>query len=387
MIAERIVVAGSLAQRPGQGGHTWVFLNYLLGLKRLGWDVLFVDRLEPEMCVDTAGRPCSLEQSWNLDYFVQVMERFGLHDDYALLYDQGRHIVGRSRAHMLEHTRQAALLLNVMGYIIDEELLACAQKRVFLDIDPGFGQMWQALGWHDLFEGHDAFVTMADIFSPGDASELMMFADSVGLGRLSMWSANRDVECGAVVDDERVSNTCSGVDQDPLEFAGIFASGKPREAGPGAEPGGGGDSIEIAVAGVSRDDPQSSPYPIWRSGKAYEQGAKVVWQGRVYEAKWWSQDDQPDAPVKEVWDTPWRYLGPVLESDAEAVRASDSLPDGEYARWTAETIYVAGDEVEHDGDIFRARWWTQAVSPEEDPDQPYDHPWEYIGPAETEDDE
>ena len=43
---ETIVVAGSLAQKPGHGGHTWVFLNYLLGFKRLGWDVLFLDRLE-----------------------------------------------------------------------------------------------------------------------------------------------------------------------------------------------------------------------------------------------------------------------------------------------------------------------------------------------------
>jgi hypothetical protein len=32
-----IVIAGSLAQRPRQGGHTWVFLQYLLGFRRLGW--------------------------------------------------------------------------------------------------------------------------------------------------------------------------------------------------------------------------------------------------------------------------------------------------------------------------------------------------------------
>ena len=50
-----IVIAGSLAQKPGRGGHTWVFLQYLLGFRKLGWDVLFVDRLEPEMCVDEAG--------------------------------------------------------------------------------------------------------------------------------------------------------------------------------------------------------------------------------------------------------------------------------------------------------------------------------------------
>jgi hypothetical protein len=31
---------------------------------------------------------------------------------------------------------------------------------VFLDIDPGFGQMWCELGLFDLFQGHDAFVTV-----------------------------------------------------------------------------------------------------------------------------------------------------------------------------------------------------------------------------------
>ena len=36
---DRGLVAGSVAQRPGRGGHTWVFLQYLLGLRELGWDV------------------------------------------------------------------------------------------------------------------------------------------------------------------------------------------------------------------------------------------------------------------------------------------------------------------------------------------------------------
>ena len=32
---QRMVLAGSLAQKPRHGGHTWVFLQYLLGFKRL----------------------------------------------------------------------------------------------------------------------------------------------------------------------------------------------------------------------------------------------------------------------------------------------------------------------------------------------------------------
>jgi hypothetical protein len=73
-----IVLAGSLAQRPGRGGHAWVFLQYLLGFCRLGWDVLFLDEIQPGMCVDRERRPCSLAESWNLRYFVDLMQRFGL---------------------------------------------------------------------------------------------------------------------------------------------------------------------------------------------------------------------------------------------------------------------------------------------------------------------
>jgi hypothetical protein len=52
------------------------------------------------------------------------------------------------------------MLLNVMGYLDDEEILERVRRRVFLDIDPGFGQMWRELGLVDAFRGHDEFVTL-----------------------------------------------------------------------------------------------------------------------------------------------------------------------------------------------------------------------------------
>jgi hypothetical protein len=157
---ETIVIAGSLAQNPRRGGHTWVFLQYLLGFKRLGWEVLFLDRLEPEMYVDRAGRPCLLDQSFNLNYIVNVMERFGLSDAFAVVCDGGKHFVGLPQEEVLERTRNSALLLNIMGFFTDEETLSCAPRRVFLDIDPGFGQIWRALELADLFYGHDDYVTI-----------------------------------------------------------------------------------------------------------------------------------------------------------------------------------------------------------------------------------
>jgi hypothetical protein len=163
-----IVIAGSLAQKPRHGGHTWVFLQYLLGFRRLGWDVLFLDQLAPEMCVDEGGKPCPWERSLNQRYVLDVMERFDLKTAFAMFSDQGEPLAGLSRRQVVERTRKAAFLLNVMGFLQDEEILGCAVRRVFLDIDPGFGQMWQDLGLHALFRGHDDYVTIGEhIGRPG----------------------------------------------------------------------------------------------------------------------------------------------------------------------------------------------------------------------------
>ena len=162
MVKDVIAVAGSFAQRPHHGGHSWVFLQYLLGFRRLGYEVLFLDRLEPDMCVDETGRPAPVESSVNLRYLSEVMDQFELGSSWSLLYDSGRRSVGLQRAVVLERLRRAPLLLNVMGFLDDEELLAAPARRAFLDIDPGFGQMWQALGLADLFTGHDSYLTIGE---------------------------------------------------------------------------------------------------------------------------------------------------------------------------------------------------------------------------------
>src|SRR5215204_6371117 len=144
-----IVIAGSMAQKPGRGGHTWVFLQYLLGFRKLGWDVLFLDRLEPEMCLDDHGQRVPIEESWNVKYLQEVLCRFGLGRNFALLCDKGTYTIGLSRAAALDRVRSSSALINVMGFLNDDELLAAAPRRIFLDIDPGFGQMWQALGLYD----------------------------------------------------------------------------------------------------------------------------------------------------------------------------------------------------------------------------------------------
>ncbi len=168
MAAPAVTIAGSLAQRPFRGGHAWVFLQYLLGFRRLGWDVLFVDRLEPGMCVDEAGAPAEFRRSANVRYLAKVMDRSGLGDRWSIRYAGGREVAGLGDAEVLAHLSRSAFLLNVMGFLDDPQLLEAAPRRVFLDIDPGFGQMWKDLGLSDVFAGHDDHVTIGEnIGAPG----------------------------------------------------------------------------------------------------------------------------------------------------------------------------------------------------------------------------
>src|ERR1051325_8498714 len=128
-MSSRIVIAGSIAQKPLRGGHTWVFLQYVLGFIKLGWDVLFLDRLEPDMCVDANGQPCPLEESVNLQYFVQTMNAFGLAGKYAVLCDSGTKSIGVSRQYVLEYVADSGLLFNIMGFLQDPEILNRASMR------------------------------------------------------------------------------------------------------------------------------------------------------------------------------------------------------------------------------------------------------------------
>jgi hypothetical protein len=153
-----VVIAGSVAQSSRYGGHAWVFLQYLLGFRRLGFEVMLVDRLEPGMLA--ASPRAGVAHSAELRRLVEVMESFGLGDCYAVLGADGRSIAGLSRDEAIAGAGRSEFVLNVMGFLADADILGAAPRRVFLDIDPGFPQMWRALGLADVLGGHDRFVTV-----------------------------------------------------------------------------------------------------------------------------------------------------------------------------------------------------------------------------------
>ncbi len=155
-----VVVAGSLAQRPGRAGHAWVFLQYLLGFRRLGYEVLFLDRLTEEMAEGHGEQQPATRYRTNVDWFLSVMGTADLHGHHSLRLPGGV-TVGLDRSEVMKRVRRSTFLLDVNGFLDDEEIAAATAQRVFLDIDPGFNQMWQELGLADVLDGYDAHVTLA----------------------------------------------------------------------------------------------------------------------------------------------------------------------------------------------------------------------------------
>src|SRR5260221_136787 len=99
-----VLVSGMISAVPRQGGATWAVLQYLLGFKRLGHDVYFVEFVPP-----SALRPdgVSLVDSHNAHYFRSVMAEFGFEQSAALLVDGSRASVGLSYdrlMHIAGHT-------------------------------------------------------------------------------------------------------------------------------------------------------------------------------------------------------------------------------------------------------------------------------------------
>src|SRR5437764_11680967 len=86
-----ILFSGMIAADPHQGGATWAVLQYLLGLRRLGHDVYFV---EPLTTAHLRPAGASLADSINAAYFRRVVADFGLERNAALLLQGTRETVG-----------------------------------------------------------------------------------------------------------------------------------------------------------------------------------------------------------------------------------------------------------------------------------------------------
>jgi hypothetical protein len=157
----RIFVSGMIAGDPYQAGATWAVLQYVLGLRSLGHDVYLVEPIAPLSLRPTGAR---LSASVNAAYFHEVAARFGLTDRAALLRQDTRETVGMLYADVVDAAEGSDLLINISGMLTMPELFEAIPRRVYLDLDPAFNQLWHAVEGIDMrFDGHTHFVTVGGL--------------------------------------------------------------------------------------------------------------------------------------------------------------------------------------------------------------------------------
>jgi len=159
-LAKRILFSGSIAGHPsGYGGNTWAFLQWVLGFRRLGFDVYYVEERKAGECIDESLKPVSFMETANARYFRQVIERFDLGDRAALLEAGSSAHVGLSREDIEKVAGDVDLFLNQFGGYT--AVLGRVRRSVYLDLDPGHTQVWQEKYGVDMrLRGHDLYLTI-----------------------------------------------------------------------------------------------------------------------------------------------------------------------------------------------------------------------------------
>jgi chitinase len=239
-------------------------------------------------------------------------------------------------------------------------------------------QAWQRIGATPMIGQNDI---ANQRFELTDATALIAFARQQKLRRVSMWSVNRDKPCGPnYANVEVVSDNCSGVSQSLGAFTKVFSAFSNDQAlaptAPVSTTPAPSTSSPPETAATSTDNPATSPYAIWNPAQSYPKNTKIVWHHNVYQAKWYTQGDTPDAPVAAPSDTPWTLIGPVLPGEHPVV--TPTLKAGTYPEWSSSKVYAAGGRVLFEGVGYQAKWWTQGDAPGAPVLTPSDTPWQLI---------
>jgi len=111
----------------------------------------------------------------------------------------------------------------------------------------------------------------------------------------------------------------------------------------------------LLMLGVNTYAVDCSSIDRWAAGDIHLGGDQVQHQNNLYQAKWWTSNDDPtDSSV-------WLYVGHCADHLIKASREASPCSDVE--TWTRGTIYREGDQISHLGFIYKANWWTQSDDP------------------------
>jgi hypothetical protein len=140
-----VLVAGALANKPGNAGAAWTRISWACGLRELGFDVHLVEQVG---FLDAAGK------AW----FGRVTDAVDLP---ATLVGGDGSTFGLPARDLEALAAEAVLLVNISGHLVLPWVRERVRTQVYVDLDPGFVQWWEAQGVAGArLAGHDAYFTV-----------------------------------------------------------------------------------------------------------------------------------------------------------------------------------------------------------------------------------
>src|SRR5260221_10172415 len=137
----RVVVMGYIVRGP-IGGLAWHHLQYVLGLARLGPDVLFVeDSDDYPSCYDPSRHVVDCDPSYGLRFAAGAFERVGLGEAWSYYDAHTRRWLGPARGDAEAFCRSADFVLNVSAVNPLRDWTIEVPARVLVDTDPVFTQV------------------------------------------------------------------------------------------------------------------------------------------------------------------------------------------------------------------------------------------------------
>jgi hypothetical protein len=213
----RIIVTGLLAQYP-LGGAAWDYLQYPVGLHRMGHDVYYVENtglwpFNPDEKGVSAG--CD----YNVRHLSALMRRFGLADRWAYCFPWQNQWFGMSDTRRAEVLATADVFINVSGVWGDPVQLReqTGARLVFIDSDPVFTQIKLARGQIDFqrsVDAHDVHFSFGEAHSDRIPATGHTWLPTRQPVLLEEWRVNAAVR-------DRFTTVMNWTSYNPVELAGV----------------------------------------------------------------------------------------------------------------------------------------------------------------------
>ena len=150
----RVCLLANAFYYPEGGGHLWAYLQWALGLRALGCEVVWLEVVGSDDAATELAFASPLRER---------LARYGLGERLGLCTWSGSPLAPEIAAGHLDlaAAQDCDLLLNLAYNAVADQVVAGFRRKTLVDLDPGLTQIWVATGRMELAP-HDRYFTIGE---------------------------------------------------------------------------------------------------------------------------------------------------------------------------------------------------------------------------------